>query len=188
MARYPCLMDAVSSDFSEAIDCVFSFKFPVICCIFSISLNSHFPHGLGAFGLNHFSILGAFHKNLLIPGGSVFIVNRAVIKSSGKVLWVGWHLWLTGFTIGRLGGFFTGTCQVYLQVFSLCSSVSSEQAILSLAGGCKPGTGSWSWRMRIRESQCSGYRLSCLQCGNPSLPSSWQYPQAERIPSGSVWG
>ena len=42
--------------------------------------------------------------------------------------------------------------------------------------------------MRIREPQCSGYRLSCLQCGNPSLLSSWQYPQAESIPSGSVWG
>ena len=42
-------------------------KFTVICYIFSISLNSYFLRGLGAFGLNDFSILGAFHKNLLIP-------------------------------------------------------------------------------------------------------------------------
>ena len=42
-------------------------KFNVICYLFSISLNSYFLRGLVAFGFKHFSILGPFHKSLLIP-------------------------------------------------------------------------------------------------------------------------
>lgn len=62
----------------------FFFKFSVIHCIFSSSLNSYFPHGLDVFALYHnFLIPGVFKKkNILIPGSLVFIFNEEVAKST----------------------------------------------------------------------------------------------------------